>query len=275
MSKIEELLKRTQNSTKEGLQIVARYKMRAENNKVAFVQWNKEEMRNDVSYTPIKGIFIGENMQFGAFDQQYGKNGGSYVSTHYFSNKNRISLYSPSGKVVLSGNMDKMIEWEKENRLQFKKIKCLFVLTERGLIEIKTNVSIAIDQLKQHRESLKSNFIILAPKLYNREGVTKSGQGFLGKLADTNPPKYADISVAETIPDNLITDWDMIKIIESWEEYVKGINGVELEEDKVEEKTEEKPINVSHMINQPQNNISNPPTVSETPFATQDDDLPF
>lgn len=236
-----------------------------EDGNIVFKRWDKTLEKNILSEHPLEGIYIGGAMKLSAFDDNLGSSGGNYFSSHYV-NKENIVLFRPGKKIesVAKGNIEVIEKWIATNTTARSPRKkwCFFVLTEDGLIEIQSNITIAIDQLKRHKEAIKENYAHFTPSLYDETSdLTKSCKEMLGKFAKKNPPKYAYLQASELIS---IEDWEgweaeeTIKIFAEWKKQKASITTAiaeEVEETKTEENKGEDfgksqtPANVAPEIN--------------------------
>lgn len=202
------------------------------NNKVCFSFWDKsedEEVKTQkFSSRDITGIFLGAALKMTAFSSELGKNGGTYFTSIYFKNSDIITLFAPGadGKSIkkFSGNIEAVKSFLVNSRCQPKVHRCLYLLTNLGLVKVETNVTIAIDQMNRVEKELSDRLMVLTPMLYDPDGktISKRGKDYLSKLAVKNPPKYAEISLGSEITDQQAEEWGLEAAIDefmAWKEF--------------------------------------------------------
>jgi hypothetical protein len=197
------------------LDIAKRYELKEdESGNMAFRTYDKEKEENVFLNKPIKGVLLGSANIMTAFDDDLGSKGGTYTSTPYFTNSDHVAIMAPDKggyKAFFKGTVPEAELWINANTTSQRatKRKILYVLNMQGIVSVETNMTIAIDQMGQLKDSLLDNFVKLTPMVYDPDnpGISKRAQEFLGKFARKNPPKYAKIEL-----DKLITDeaWDAL-----------------------------------------------------------------
>lgn len=225
---IKEKLSASQGGNNQFVQLPLKYSFSMaedEQSETAFKSWNKETEQNEFYYEPLKGIYIGGAMKLSAYDDNLGSKGGNYFSSHYV-NKENIVLFEPGKTIkrVCQGNMEEIEKWIATNTTSRapRKKWCIFLLTEQGLVEVQTNITIAIDQLKKNKEAISERYVILVPTLYSPDNdLSKSCKEMLGKFATKNPPKYASLSTGELITEMDFENWDTENVIETFKEWKK------------------------------------------------------
>lgn len=237
-----------------------------------FRYWDKEACENKYIHNPINGIFIGSAMKLSIFDDSDSK-GMSYNSDYYFSN-NKIALFNPFSKdrrPVVSGTKEDIEKFAADLTGNIKKCKTIFLYTKQGLVEISTNLTIAIDQLSVDTNTFLDNEIILTPALYDPEDETISAgaKKWLGKFAPKNPPKYANITIGDHITLTPEEEKILVGIVENfdkWCEFKKSFTS------KTDANVENKPEPESESDNQ----FDVEEESTQEPDATiEEDDLPF
>ncbi len=209
--------------------------------KPMFSWWDSVKEERVFSAKAITGIYIGRAFRASCFDDKFGTNGASYTSAMYM-NKSNVTMFSPTGSNKMTGHLDEIEIWLRGNGVgdKISKKMCLLILTTGGLMEIRTNVSIGIDELNRFDDKLGSHFVSLTPTLYSvdDEDISKKAHKFLGKFAKKNPPKYAAISIGKQITDEDAEKIGLIKNIDMFEEWSNFVStgGVE-EEEAVAENT--------------------------------------
>lgn len=248
MSSIKDKLKASQQGNNSGfpkLEIAHRIDVdKADDGRIIFSTYDSTQKKNVEVGQKIEGIYIGSCLHMSVFDPNMGKNGGSYNSTYYVQNDN-LTMLMPTAKgweVGIKGNKEAVVEWLGKRTTATPKIRqILLVLTEDGLIAINTNLSIAISQLKANGEALTERYIILTPALYNQNSTTidAKAKGYLGKLANTNPPKYSEITAGGLIKEEDFESWGADKHIAAYAEWKKWmLAGKEAAPEQTEANTE-------------------------------------
>lgn len=247
MTTIKERLKSSQGSGNSipKLNIAERISLKeSESSGPVFAVWDKDAKENKIYPAPISGILIGTAMEATSYSDHLGSKGGNYTSSYYFTNKEQIALFAPTPKgyeVVHRGDMDSLESYIKQHSTgNLKKRQVLFVLNENGLLAIATNLSIAIDQIRQHKEELTERYIHLHPVLFseNDNRISRKAKEYLGKFRTKNPPKFAAITVGELISEEDFQNWNAEAVIEEynvWKEF-KQKGGVEKHEEQQVEK---------------------------------------
>ncbi len=256
MSDFKNKLKQSQGGGSQypKLPVVHTVELKEAGSDVEFQIYDKDQ-KVDVKYADeISGILIGTAMQVSSYSDNLGRNGGQYKSDFYVNNKN-VVLFAPTAngyKVVSKGTMDEVEKYINENSTgTAKKRQVIFVLTPAGLLAVVTNLSIAIDQIGKHRESLTENQIVLTAKLFDEkdESISKKAKEFLGKFRTKNPPKYASVSVGQPITEELWNELGADYTIEqftSWKKYREsGGQGESEAKDPVSEWAEQAPTSGS------------------------------
>lgn len=244
--------------------------------KPSFKYWDKLKTENFYSIKPITGVFIGQAFKCSAFDEKYGKNGGSYTSAQYLRSNN-ITIFSPNAKSkadMFTGSKDEVAAWLAKQGVGDKiSVKyCILIATASGLTEVLSNTVLTIDQFgKIAEEDLINNKIILTPVLYNPEDetISKDSHKMLGKFASKNPPKYVTIKIGDPITDEDVEMFEIEKHVDNylaWKKYKlgDGADGI-----AVEEKSGE----VEGIGNPPKDDSGFPPNIP--PPESDSGDLPF
>ncbi|MBL0317472.1 MAG: hypothetical protein IPP69_17575 [Flavobacteriales bacterium] len=186
MSDFKNKLKQSQGGGSQypKLPVVHTVELKEAGSDVEFQIYDKDQKVNVKYAGEISGILIGTAMQVSSYSDNLGRNGGQYKSDFYVNNKN-VVLFAPTAngyKVVSKGTMDEVEKYINENSTgTAKKRQVIFVLTPAGLLAVVTNLSIAIDQIDKHRESLTENQIVLTAKLFDEkdESISKKAKEFL------------------------------------------------------------------------------------------------
>ncbi len=159
-------------------------------------------------------------MRISFYDDGYKK---SVRSPLFFSHKNVISLY-------LGGNSTPIYKGDYEGLKELytrpKHVMCLFLLTKDGLVEVQTNISIAIDLLKKVQSQTLDYQIVLTPTVYDKDApVSKPTMELLGPLAFKNPPTYAMITLGDPATDEVLKTLQAGKYAKLFNAYKEFRNG--------------------------------------------------
>lgn len=212
--------KRKQTSTRPSLNEM-RVNVKNLDGEISFIYYDKDAEKNVSIGKKIEGVLLGKSLAIEGFDRTFGKNGGSYRTPYIFDVNNAV-CYSPSGKKAKVGTYREVKDYiTTEIGGNARTYQVLFILTNKGVMAVYTSISIAIDQLNKYEQNLTFNYIILKSEEYNKEtsDVSAKAQKMMGKVADTNPPKFASISVGKEISDLWAKDNNLSDIIDLFEEY--------------------------------------------------------
>lgn len=280
MADFRDKLKESQGqaSTFVKLPIVRTYDMKLVDGTVVFQYWNKAEEKNEGITFPIEGMYIGSAMMFNIFDDNLGRDGGSYISSHYFD-RNQVSIFKPEKGTyvrVYQGDLDGAEKFAGNTTgKQLKKKMCLFVLNEAGLMEIRTNIAIAIENMGKIKDGLSSNYIVLTPELYSPTDTTiaKRVHEILGKLAKGNPPRFARVTLGEPLREEDFNDWGASELVDMYKAY--KAQQMAAPKPKAQEQPPLPTLKEqSEAENKPMTYADNPLTNNEIPEDYKDD-LPF
>ena len=221
------------------LNVEAYIDMGESNGKAAFKIYSKEKKENLFMSKPITGIFIGHAMTFEAFDKDCGANGGSWKSRVYFAKTDTVFVFEPGkDKHAFKGTVEEALAFLSKRNLIAKKKYGLYILTDRGLLCIKTNVTLGIGDYNTCEKEIDQRMVSLVPTIYdaNDASIPKKTHGYLGKIAASNPPKYAKMVLSEEINEEKAISWGIFAVIDefkAWREYkqksgklTEGENGV-------------------------------------------------
>jgi len=207
-------------------------KVNPESGKVCFRFWDKNATTDNgtgaevFSSRVLQGVFVGDAMRMSGFDQGMMR---SLESSVYFSNNDSIAIFEPShaggGVKVFTGNSEECKMFLKKRGIDASVHKILFVHTETGTKAIRTNMTIAIDQLKAMKKEFENNYIVLTPQEYDPSTptVSKKGKEYLGPFAAKNRPKYAEISVGDEMTEEDLVALNIEQVIEdflAWRTFV-------------------------------------------------------
>jgi hypothetical protein len=236
MGQLQDRLKKAQRGNAGNaprLNIVKQLEIRVNDGKPAFHWYNPETKEDEYTTESIGGVFINAAIKITAFDRYLLAKGGTCFTSLYFSNADNVVLFEPTAtgvKKVMTGTPIAIKEkLATIPGVQAKVSRILFILNESGLLAIKTNISIAIDQMKKYETDLGEKMIILTPTEYdiNDPDISKvCKEKHLGALAATNKPKYAKITMGDALDEDILESLNVIDVIDNftaWREY-KGIN---------------------------------------------------
>ena len=212
------------------LPITKIYKLKDEGNTLKFATYNKES-KEDEFVEKLSGVLIGQAMTVGVFEASFGKKGGSWNSSHYFTKKDTVVLWSPSNQIDFKGSAEDAADFLfKTVRANPKKRMSLFVATDTGLIEVQTNVTLAIDLGKRIKKDLGEdvfldNVILLTPAIYKAEDFGKDVHKIMKEsIVSKNPPKYAMIEVGSEISNTLAQELDLESLANQFSEWKAQIS---------------------------------------------------
>lgn len=239
MSEVTDKLKGLQGGAGSApkLDVEAYIDMGEHNGKAAFKIYNKEQKQNLFMTKPITGIFIGHAMTLESFDKDAGVNGGTWKSSVYFTKADKVVLFEPNkDKHAFSGTVEEAVAFLSKKGLQTKKRYSLYILTDRGLLCIKTNVTLGINDSQAIKDKIYNYMVSLIPTIYSASdaSIPKKVHGYLGAIAAKNPPKYAKMVIAEEINEGKVISWGIFEVIDQfkkWRDY-KQSTGKVTESDK-------------------------------------------
>jgi len=178
-----------------------RISIKQSDGKAYFVYYDKE-LKENLAVPEIEGVILGTAMSISSFDTNYGKNGSTWNS-HYIFDFDKVRIFAPNGDKQPIMKYQEAIDWlGKETKATVKKRTVYFVLTHEGILAVYTNPTIAIEQLS--KTEWRYSVVKLTPLIYNpgTAKLSKKAVDYLGKLANTNPPLYADLTVSQPITDD-------------------------------------------------------------------------
>ncbi len=171
----------------------------------SFSWWDNEAQQRKTSKDPIIGIIIGEAMKLEVYSTREEK----FYRSNYYLNSRDVKLYSPDGKLVKQGSLKEISNYAIASLGSHpKKKKVLWIATEKGVVELRSNLVLAIDQLKPFSRDNKVSYTFkFTPHLYEPTDidVSNSTKEILGKIAAKQPPTFVKINKHEQIT-NLIED---------------------------------------------------------------------
>jgi hypothetical protein len=227
------------------IEIARRYDLRTEEGTPHFRYYDSEKQEDVFSRKPIQGVLLGTANVMSAFDDDLGSKGGTYFTTPYFTKDDRVAIMAASGggvKIYERLSVEEAELWIAANTTSQRatKRKLLYILNMNGIVTVETNMTIAIDQTNQLRDSLLDRYVKLTPTIYdpNNPKISKKAQKFLGKFASKNPPKYADIELSEVITDE---HWEALngdEILEgflAWKKFISSPKAANITHQETEE----------------------------------------
>ena len=234
MSSVSERLKQSAGGfgSAPKLDVEAYIDMGEHNGRAAFKIYDKTTKQNLFMVRPITGIFIGHAMTLESFDKNAGVNGGTWKSSVYFTKTDNVHLFEPAkDKSAFSGTVDAAIAFLSQKGLVPKKKYSLYILTDKGLLCIKTNVTLGINDSQSCKDQIFDHMVSLVPTTYDAKdaSIPKKVHGYLGAIAATNPPKYAKMVIAEEINEDKAIAWGIFDVIDQfkkWREYKQSTGKV-------------------------------------------------
>lgn len=230
--------------------------------------------QNYDSSEPLIGVIIGEAMMFSAFDQSFGKSGGTFRSAPYLDS-DKICLFDPTGKVAVKGTKDDCKAFIAKNTNAKEKVSRLtYFKTKKGLIEITSNMTMSIDESKKSKSLWADNVLKLTPRLYDPADKTlsKDTHKFL-KVAIKNRPSHFFIEVVEPITDDIAED---LGLVESYKMFNAWKESLGYESPKAEEKKQDASwLNQNDPIPEPKRNQGYTQQGDEKSFIADTSGLPF
>lgn len=281
MSYKDEMRKASQQSQEfPKIDIGLRITSKAKDGKPAFLWVTKDGNGNKTeTHKPVKmtAVLIGSGITMSAYSPSHPPNGGSYRTTVYFTRNDIVTLFSPEGKREFVGTPAQVEEYlgkkgsGKDKIDTPKKQMVLYLVTDKGvMVEMRTNTTIAISQLKNIGSKNLEYMVEIQPKIYDRKDFGEDVRKNLGKLADTNPPCYCDIRItSEPLTDDFAEKSNLehfAKSFNSYKEFAMKWTG------ESEKKKESSPGQDG-----PQNTDTAFDSVSDDGASVDDDenDLPF
>jgi len=211
------------------MDVSLRLTAKVKDNKPGFVYMkDKEEKFGNFNIT---GVLLGSGMVLSAFSKDLGPKGGSFHSTVYFRKTDTITLFGPTNsgyKKEMSGNLDKVEEYLTVKRRSIssldktKKSAVLYVLTEKGLVEIRTNLTLGFDQMRSVQKQSSEMLVNITAAVYSDKNtdVSANAKKILGVLAEKNPPCYCRITATDKeITDDIAAKWNLEKHLDDFEKF--------------------------------------------------------
>jgi len=290
MSTLDELRNRRKNnfvSFKPDVYLDVRMN---ETQKPVFVYWDGEKEKNIAISKPLEGFFIGFGMVMEAFDPKFGKKGGTYKSTTYFTKRDMVNLYNPAGAKetrMEAGELQECMASFTSGAVNVKKAMYIYIVSKTSgqVLAIKTNLSIGLEQVQGYEKNGMVNdyWLKLTPTVYSADdNDIKKAHKFLGPLAATNPPKYAKISTSTPLDDATLEKYDAVTKLDTFLAWKDGItNGTEVAPEVNKEITPQGQEAIYKYEQQTQHEVANMPPPDDMdlhrdiPDDFEDDQLPF
>lgn len=201
---------------------------------------------------PITGFLLGELMTGEIFDQTVGKKGGSYKSTPYFGKTDSLAVLNPvDGKWMPFANIGLADEWvAKQCGKTLKKRRIYYVATDKGILEINTNISLSIDQTSKLKgvdsAVFQNSLISFTPAMYDPKdsSLSKKTHEIQGAIGATNPSVYAKLEVVRKMEE---ADWATYKVDEALAKFVAYKNSKMVNTTPALEVPAAQPIPSSHI----------------------------
>lgn len=250
-----------------------------EKGQIAFSYWDKEAKLKKFSTNKMEGALIGSAMKLSAYDASIGKNGGTITSSTFFNYKDKGVAFSEGSKII-EGVMADVKAFILQQSGGCKTLRVYYVLTQKGVYEIATNISFSILETSRLEPNVfASNMAVLTPTEYNPDDpqFDKTFQKILGPFASKNRPKYASISPSMPITDAFAEATQLEMYIDKyneWKEFTTNQGADEQTEGFEKSKTSEAGIeearenHYSHTIDDVP-----PPVIEGEDF--ENDDLSF
>lgn len=247
-----------------------------------FSVYSKEQKTTVNTNKTIVGVYMGSLRSLSGFSNAFG-NGVTIRSSKILDKDTQLRLYgSELTKEVLKdfvGNIEeakaKMMSLKATS---IKTVIHVFVLTQKGIVEIKTNATLFYNQFDKIKSMAGDYFIEVSAERYSEDNFEKLDAGFK-RLAKSHPPVYANIRVMNDAPITKIAEqeYDIENYFDKWEKYIKYLRtGSSEQEDKLSYEAadmshhETKFKNTDYGIHQGNQQVS-PPPIKEVSY----DDLPF
>jgi hypothetical protein len=221
----------------------------------------------------LKGLLLGIATSYEAFDDKFGKNGGSW-RTGYIFDKGNTAVFDPTGKFLMSADREtckKFINAETGERPRF--LTVYFLLTTDGIYAVYSNGTIGLDQQKRYKNSLMYNYAILNTEVYSKDSdVTKEADEMLGKFRFKNPPKFANLKVGDPIDDDFAEEAGVDDAMDLFDHYKKYYVNVKESSDNTDELPSGLSVQETEDIAQKVDNYNKG---AGTRPIKEDEDLPF
>lgn len=184
----------------------------------AFSYWDKEAEKRKSFITAIKGVVLGDAMRFSVWDED----NNSFLNSNYYTSKKDVALYQGSS-LVMRGTLDEVSQKAFDmttNRP--KKQKVIWLATEKGVVELRSNLVLAISELNPISQDDMMDFVMeFTPELYDPEdkSISAKTKDYLGKFAPTNPPTFFRIKRSDPLNEEVAEVYGVIekaKLLENW-----------------------------------------------------------
>jgi hypothetical protein len=212
--------------------------VKEQNGKPCFAYWDTTKEEMVYTSTPIEGVLIGKCMMASVYDDNLGSKGGTYKSSYYLTNNDKIVLFGKGGQIAARGTIDEIEAFAVNLTGNLSKKQVILVQIESGLLAVITNITLAIGGFNAFdKDVFLTHNIVITPKLYdpNNKSISEKTKKYLGKFASKNPPKYAEISIGKPI-EEIIGLGESIDMFLNWKKFISA--GIEIKEEIHENKFE-------------------------------------
>jgi len=148
-----------------------------------------------------------------------------FYRSDYYTNSAKVKLFSPDGSLAIDSDLKSVANFAiSKLGSSPKKKKVLWIATEKGVIELHSNLVLAIDQLNKVTRDDKMNYLFkFTPHLYNPADneISATAKEYLGKIAAKQPPSFFKMSKSEPITDTIIQKF---KLEEKLADYIEWQN---------------------------------------------------
>ena len=240
----------------------------------AFSYWDRDKEEKVFINKPLTGVLIGSAMKLSSFDKNIGRNGGTITSSIFYKLADNAIAFA-SGEIEFKGTAGSIKEEILNQAGTCKTLRVYYILNENGLYEISTSISFSILEVGGIEPSLfSSNLAVLTPNIYNPSDSKFDARfkKILGKLAETNKPRYASISIGETITDEYAEKIGLEPIIDKYTEFREYTSG-QTSVDGIIEGAEKSEATYQD-IEQGAFDGTPPMSMNDAP-PPEDDDMPF
>jgi len=169
----------------------------------SFSWWDKETKERKYTKAPIVGLIMGEAMHLEVFSTREQK----FYRSDYYSDNSRVKLFAPDGSLAIESDLKSVANYAVSKLGSSpKKKKVLWIATENGVIELRSNLVLAIDQLKNVTRDERMNFLYqFTPHLYDPADpeISATAKEYLGKIAAKQPPSFFKMTKFEPVTDTI------------------------------------------------------------------------
>lgn len=197
-----------------------------------FEYWNGVERL--VTTEPIQGVILGKAFKAAGYDAHAKK----FHHTNYYLNNKDVKFYDPAGKIVVDGSMDDVMAYTSRHLgSQLSKKQVIWIATKNGVVELRSNITLAIDQLNTYRwEAIMNTVFNFTPSLYTpqHQDVGAGAIKRLGALGASNPPSFFIMKPAGELTndygDSIGLEFALDSFIK-WRKHYEATNSIEVEKE--------------------------------------------